>query len=105
MSIPIYEQETTINFYRDNDTAQIYTSDRTVMTRLDKLADDPGSPWHRKDYESTANGEPVGKFYTAPKALISFRRTRASGRVLTDEQKAEIRERLTASRDRRKNNA
>ena len=37
MGLPIYEQETNINFMRDEDTATVYTSDSTTMTKLDKL--------------------------------------------------------------------
>lgn len=39
-NVPLYEQETTILFLRDEKTAQIYTSDTTQMTRLDKLCDE-----------------------------------------------------------------
>lgn len=36
-SVSISEQETNILFMRDKDYAEIYTSDSTQMTRLDKL--------------------------------------------------------------------
>lgn len=36
MSISLMEQETTINFSRDERYAFIWTSDSTVMTKLDK---------------------------------------------------------------------
>ena len=38
MGLQITEQETTINIFRDSDTIRIYTSDTTMMTKLDKLA-------------------------------------------------------------------
>ena len=44
MSVSLQEQETVINMSRDLDYADIYTSDRTVMTRLDKLAEDENCP-------------------------------------------------------------
>ena len=37
MGVPIYEQETTISFSRDEDFADIYTSDTTMMTKYDKF--------------------------------------------------------------------
>ncbi len=37
MGLQITEQETTVNIYRDSDTIRIYTSDTTMMTKLDKL--------------------------------------------------------------------
>ena len=36
MSIPVNEQETTVSFCRSDNYAVIYTSDSTVMTKLDK---------------------------------------------------------------------
>lgn len=43
--IPVNEQETTIQFNRDESIVNIWTSDSTVMTKLDKLANDSESPW------------------------------------------------------------
>jgi len=101
MNIPIAEQETTISWYRTDDTVCVYTSDRTMMTRLDKLADDPGSPWTRV-WTEQSYGDIISKRYTAPRNLISFRRAPLS-RVLTDEQRAEAAERLKSYRELRKN--
>lgn len=39
MGIPVTEQETTVSFSRDSDTASVWTSDSTVMTKLDKLVE------------------------------------------------------------------
>ena len=103
MNIPIAEQETTIGWYRNSDTAHIYTSDRTMMTKLDKLADDPDSPWTRVRTERS-DGDIVACRYTAPRNLISFRRAPLS-RVLTEEQRAEAAERLRSYRELRKNQA
>lgn len=38
MSVAMNEQETVIRFGRDSEECEIYTSDTTVMTKLDKLA-------------------------------------------------------------------
>lgn len=38
MSVAMNEQETVIHFGRDSEECEIYTSDTTVMTKLDKLA-------------------------------------------------------------------
>ena len=37
MCVPVNEQETVITFSRDSNEATIYTSDTTVMNKLDKL--------------------------------------------------------------------
>ena len=95
MSVSIAEQETTVSWYRDEDTATVYTSDRTVMTKLDKLAYDSASPWicYKQDY---IGDDVVAKWYKAPKSLISFRSTQVT-RNLTDEQRAAMAARLRAS--------
>lgn len=103
MSIPVNEQETTIGWYRDSDTAHVYTSDRTVMTRLDRLAGDPDSPWICTGTDSL-HEDVISKTYTAPKNLLSFRRVPLS-RVLTEEQKAEAAKRLKSYREFSKNQA
>lgn len=101
MSIPVQEQETTISFTRTEDTVRIWTNDTTVMTKLDKLADDPDSPWTctktghlRNDPDSVADKE-----YEGPKSLLGFRRAH---REMTEEQKEAARERFLAAWERRK---
>lgn len=98
---PIEEQETVINYCRDNDVCTIYTSDSTVMTKLDKLADDAELPhWKIKQVHRLQNGELVGKTYETHKRLISFR-TDICTRKLTKEQKQILSERLEKARENR----
>lgn len=94
MSLLLQEQETTINFYRDSDLASIYTSDRTVMTKLDKLADSDEYPdWKLiKVNRSIEDKEIVSKIYETKKKLISFRSVIVQ-RELTEEQRELYRER------------
>lgn len=98
MSVSIAEQETTVSWYRDEDTATVYTSDRTVMTKLDKLAYDSASPWicYKQDY---VDDEVVAKWYKAPKSLICFRSAKVQSHM-TDEQKAQAAERLRSLRQK-----
>ena len=78
-SLSVTEQETNINFMRDEEFAKIYTSDSTMITKLDKLCKD-APKMYKLDYET-----PVGKAYICKdKSLISFR---SKKRELTDEQK------------------
>ena len=44
MGLNISEQETSVSFTRDSDICTVYTSDSTVMTKLDKLAESNKSP-------------------------------------------------------------
>ena len=77
MALPVHEQETNIIFMRNSDMAVIYTSDSTTMTKLDKLIALPEGKWKLKETHSLQDtGEIIGKTYTCPKSLISFRTAR-----------------------------
>lgn len=67
-TVAIAEQETCVNFMRDEDFATIYTSDTTQMTRLDKLC--KTSP---NMYSLIANTGRGKTYKVADKGLISFR--------------------------------
>lgn len=45
MSLMIEEQETNINFSRNDERAIVYTSDTTVMTKLNKLVEAQDTEW------------------------------------------------------------
>lgn len=89
MSVSIEEQETHVNFNRDDERATVYTSDTTVMTKLNKLISMPGTEWKLEGGSRLKNGELVGKTYSCPVAFISFRSKRTS-RYLTEEQRKAI---------------
>ena len=92
----ISEQETIIQFSRDEDFATIWTSDTTVMTKLDKHAD----TYNLIDVGKHGNGTILSKTYKCDKKLISFRSKRSTGRTFTEEQRKEAGRRLTAARRR-----
>lgn len=74
MGVMIEEQETTISIYRDGETAEIYTSDSTMMTKLDKRVRENPESWRCVRVETMGDGaEIVAKWYECPKRLISFR--------------------------------
>lgn len=91
MSIPANEQETSINYVRNDDIAFIYTSDTTVMTKLDKLVEE-SDDW-KLDKEIEMKGEIVAKQYQCPKRLISYR-SKITTKIMTEEQKRIVAERL-----------
>lgn len=94
MGLPVFEQETTVNFYRNSDICTVYTSDSTVMTKLDKLAENPKAPhWKLTKEHRSQSGDLVGKTYETHKRLISFRAD-ISTRELTEEQKEAAAERM-----------
>lgn len=104
MSAPLYEQETVINFSRNDNTCTVYTSDTTVMTKLDKLVESEKAPeWSLAATHRLPDGEIVGKTYKTVKRLISFRSNIVT-RELTDEQKAAAAERFRKIREQKKQN-
>ena len=85
-----YEMETTINYNAEEKTAILYTRDKAVMRKLDKLVEK--CPETYKLVRETS----IDKTYEFPKRLLSYR----TPRVLTDEQRAKIRERFLQSKDK-----
>lgn len=95
-SIPPQEQETTINFSRTDDTCIVWTSDKTVMTKLDRLCDTSDN------YEVIKVGKVDGtivdkEYQIKDKSLISFRSAKVKMN-LTEEQRREKAERLSRIR-------
>ena len=93
MGLMIEEQETHINFSRGDGRAEIYTSDTTMMTKLNKLIKIPATEWKLERVSRLASGEVVGNTYSCPVEFISFR-TKRSSRKFTEEEKKAIGERL-----------
>lgn len=84
MSVSILEQETHISFMRNDESAVIYTSDTTMITKFDKLVEKNPDEW--TVLEETENG----KTYKAPVGLVSYR---SKSKKMTAEQKKELSER------------
>ena len=93
MALLIEEQETHINFSRDDKRAEIYTSDTTVMTKLNKLIESPGTEWKLERVSKSKNNVLIGKTYSCPVEFISFR-TKRSSRIYSAEERKRIAERL-----------
>lgn len=71
--IPIEEQETTISISRDRDEAHIWTSDQTMITKLDKMvAINPGV-YAVHDTTENEDGRVLVREYRMPKRLVNFR--------------------------------
>ena len=90
MNICRYEQETIINYNAAEQTATVYTRDKTVMRRLDALV--KGFPDHYRFIGETD----IDKTYEMPKSFVSYRKPRR----LSDEQREAARKRIImAKRD------
>ena len=93
MPLSIEEQEVCINAMRDEDFATAYCSDRTWITKMDKLVEK--SP----DLFKVISETDYGKTYKFPKRLISIRSTIVT-REMTEEQKQLAAERMRNLRNK-----
>jgi len=89
MSVPVCEQETVIQISRDSDKMEIWTSDTTMMTKLDKLCE-RSARWTCTS-EGKIDGDVVNKEYVADKVLLSLIPNTRKMKPLTEEQKAQRR--------------
>ena len=96
MALIVEEQEVCINAMRDEEFATAYCSDRTWITKFDRLVEK--SP----DLFEVINETEFGKTYKFPKRLISIRSSIVT-REMTDMQKQLAAERLKAAREQRRN--
>lgn len=94
MSLNIEEQEVCINAMRDEEFATAYCSDRTWITKFDKLVEK--SP----DLFEVIAETDCGKTYKFPKRLISIRSSIVT-REMTEEQKQLAAERLKNAREQK----
>ena len=84
MTISRYEQETIINYNAAEQTATVYTRDKTVMRRLDALVIE------YPDYYRLIGETDIDKTYEMPKSFVGYRKPRR----LSDEQRNAARERM-----------
>lgn len=101
MGLSLEEQETHINWTREDQVALVSTTDRTVMTKLDKMCE-----LHPENYRCTNVGRMMDdhsiaekEYEIADKSLVSFRGTKMK-RELTEEQREAAAERLRSLRAR-----
>lgn len=93
--VPAIEQETTITYCRTLPIVEIWTNDRTVMTKFDKLVKE--SPEFYKLKEIGRGRDRAGHllcktYILRDKSMMSFRSKKVT-RELTEEQREAMRER------------
>lgn len=79
-----YEMETVVNYNAGEQTATVYTRDKSVMRRLDQLVVD-----HPDSYK-LLNETDIDKTYSMPKSYVTYRKPRA----VSDEQREQARQRM-----------
>ena len=92
------EQETVIVFSRNDDMASVETTDSTVLTKLKRYATTNPDEWVLTNVMAGQNESDPMKItsicFECPKKLISLRSKSTSPRELTEEERAEIAERM-----------
>lgn len=68
MSFKVEEQETTITFYRNDKKVVVYTSDRTMITRLSKVTNEI------EVLTVDSNNNPTSANFTLDIKQLSFRK-------------------------------
>lgn len=96
------EQETVIIFGRNGDMASVETTDSTVLTKLKKCADTSPDEWVLTNVTTSPFESDPTKItsicFKCPKKLVSLRLKSTTPRELTDEERAEIAERMRGIR-------
>lgn len=96
------EQETVIVFSRNGDTASVETTDSTVLTRLKRYAVANPDEWVLTNVTTSQNESDPMRItsicFECPKKLVSLRSKSTSPRELTEEERAEIAERMRNAR-------
>ena len=96
------EQETVIIFRRNDDMASVETTDSTVFTKLKKCADTSPDEWVLTNVTTSPFESDPTKItsicFKCPKKLVSLRLKSTAPRELTDEERAEIAERMRGIR-------
>ncbi len=80
-----YEMETVVNYNAGEQTATVYTRDKSVMRRLDQLVE------NYPDTYKLLNQTDIDKTYSMPKSYVTYRKPRA----VSDEQREQARQRMT----------
>ena len=93
MNLSLYEQETIVNFNEEEATANVYTHNRTLRRKLDKLAQERP----QECVVARVSHEGRAADYTIPKVWVRIYPPRTAA-PLTEEQKQRRREQLASIR-------
>lgn len=98
------EQETIITIGALDKTADVCTNDPTYWRKLDKKCEQHPDEYKLTKIHRTKDGLILCKWYEVPRKLVRFG-TPTVPRELTEEQRAELRERMKKAQAARQNKA
>ncbi|KHD14012.1 hypothetical protein [Clostridium butyricum] len=84
MKLTKYEQETIVNYNAGEQTASVYTADKAVMRRFDRLVAE-----YPEQYQLVEQTE-VSKTYSMPKSYVSYRKPRKISEVQREKARSKI---------------
>ena len=87
-----YEQETIVNYNAEEQTAIVYTRDKAVMRKLDRLAAD------FPDTYKLIGQTDIDKTYSLPKSYVTYRKPRK----ISDGQREQARQMMMKQNELRK---
>ena len=90
--VPTDEQETVIQFDRNGTVCHVYTTDLTVMAKLDKK--------YKRVKQDYVNGKLIAAYYEFDKKLITFR-SKITKPKYTDEQRKALSNRMKKLRKKK----
>lgn len=79
-----YEMETVVNYNAGEQTATVYTRDKAVMRKLDRLVSE-----YPESYKLIRQTD-IDKTYSMPKSYVTYRKPRA----VSEEQREQARQRM-----------
>ena len=79
-----YEMETIVNYNAAEQTATVYTRDKAVMRKLDRLVEAYPESYRLVDQTD------IDKTYSMPKSYVTYRKPR----MLSDKQREQARQRM-----------
>ena len=79
-----YEMETIVNYNAAEQTATVYTRDKSVMRKLDRLVEAYPESYRLVDQTD------IDKTYSMPKSYVTYRKSR----MLSDKQREQARQRM-----------
>lgn len=99
MAYSRYEMETIINFNEEEKTAHIYTFRKPIIKKLNKLAEE--RPEECKMVRECNNDGQYSAEYEIPKKWVKINAGSLNKRIMTEEQKQAMAERLKDMRNKR----
>lgn len=94
------EQEVTITAYRSDDRMSLWVSDNMMLTKVKKCLKANPEEWKLERVVWHKGGTVAGYEFSFPKKFLSLK-TKTARLELTDEQKAERRDRLLSARQKK----